>query len=190
MFEVSKECVESISFSHETSPLYIPVSDIFLHYISSNKHCQEIQRVLTRTFDHFFSYLSPPCTPHTIPRIERLGYRPTHHWAPWVSFPWSMLCPSRIRVHIFLWFQFLELSPLIIALFQCIVLRQEVPIMCIFKISTPVFCVSHFISRHFKWSISLLCGWIFLIPVICVFPVYRAHLLSFLQFDLHFWGFF
>lgn len=65
MFEVSKECVESISFSHETSPLYIPVSDIFLHYIPSNKHYQEIQRVLTGHLMIFFPlFLHPaPLTP-------------------------------------------------------------------------------------------------------------------------------
>ena len=49
--------------------------------------------------------------------------------------------------------------------------------MCVLKICMPVFSVSHLISRHFKWSISLLCGWSFLIPVIRVFPVFSTELI-------------
>lgn len=76
-FEISRERVESITFNHETSPLYIPVTDIFLHYVPPNKHYQDIQSVFTRTCGHFFPlFLHPtPLTP--IPRIERLGYRST-----------------------------------------------------------------------------------------------------------------
>lgn len=53
----------------------------------------------------------------------------------------------------------------------------RVRIMCVLKISMPIFSVSHLISRHFKWSISLLCGWSSLVPLIHVFAVFSTELI-------------
>ena len=125
----------------------------------------------------FFASFSPPCTPHTIPRVERLGYRLTHHWALWVSFSMIHAMPfqntgSCLPLITISWIKSFN-SCSVPVYFPA----ARVQIMCVLKICMPVFSVSHLISRHFKWSISLLCGWSFLIPVIRVFPVFSTELI-------------